>query len=547
MGLIIAGVLLPYEITPKQWEQVYEEALRLVNAYDFVDVIDNEEKYARYNLIWRYAEKSTEREIKGHLGVGIYGSYSGCIHAEKFILYRDYDRYLPRKWFSDEIIQPEPNALLCHDVLIGRHFPSNEVDKYQDCQKMVFGGKTQGYPHHVYLLAIGLLLEDRLGKAFTVYGDITRGQIKAAIEWANTVLDNPISLPCVMDNVALFERLQAFVPRESLLASFLYLTFSACDEAMYQFLQSRFSEEELVNYWKKEISGCVPGTIGASNFLSQYFNMTDDLMLLTKVCACKYSPKEFAAELASLRVFEQSKNTDNPVATLSHDSDIEEPETIETTMGKILALVGGGFPHNSAVERFIPLEQGIRDITLAYRDLGEVDLNFEALLRNAIEDAAPKNKDISENLDIFEEFSNQMEKQTAQIDIIDPEDLVFYELGDTIAPAIKLNLKGIREFIVTRKVENAQYYMQNFPDKESTNRRLVRMAIIVSYCAKLLPKSIWDMFEQNIEDDNFFFTLLSLNRLKSYSNPLSYYVKGLLYNPVLFKQVLLVDDVSWLN
>ena len=39
MGLFITGELLPHEITPKQWEQAYVEALQLVNAYDFLDII----------------------------------------------------------------------------------------------------------------------------------------------------------------------------------------------------------------------------------------------------------------------------------------------------------------------------------------------------------------------------------------------------------------------------------------------------------------------------------------------------------------------------
>ena len=111
MGLFIIGELLPHEITPKQWEHAYVEALQLVNAYDFLDIIRDKDKYAKYGLIWSYAEKSKEREINGHLGVGIYGAYSGCISAEDQILYRDLDRYLPKNRNSDEIIQPEPNII----------------------------------------------------------------------------------------------------------------------------------------------------------------------------------------------------------------------------------------------------------------------------------------------------------------------------------------------------------------------------------------------------------------------------------------------------
>jgi hypothetical protein len=496
-------------------------------------------------LIWSYAEKSKERDIDGHLGVGIYGAYAGCISAESQFLYRDLNRYLPEKRNTGEVIRSGPNALLCHDALIGRFHDNEELEEYQDYQDTIFGNKTQGYPHHVPLLAIGLLLENRLGKAFTVYGDITRGQIKAAVEWANTILDKPISWPCVMDNAQLLVRLQAFVPKARQIEAFLRLTFCAADEAMYRFLQRHFSEDELMDYWREEISNYVPGTIGSGNFFKKYFNMTGDLRLLTKVCSAKYTPEEFADELASSRVFEREKNTDNPVATLSSDSDRETPETIETAMGKIFALLGGGFPSNSAVERYIPPEQGIRDISLAYRDVGGSDLDFESLLRSSIKEAAPKGEAVSENLDILDELSNMIQEQAEQTDISDPENLVFYKLGDSIETVMKTNLKGIREFVDAHKKEASQEYMKTYAKEESTDKKFIRMAVIVERCTRLLPKSIWDMFEQKIEYDDFFFTLLGLHVLKSDTLPIAYYVKGLLYNPDLFERVLLSDDVDW--
>ena len=77
MGLHITGTLLPRDITKKQWASAYEEALQLVDAYDFLDVIRNEKRFARYGLTWAYAEKSAERRIHGHLGVRMCGAFDG--------------------------------------------------------------------------------------------------------------------------------------------------------------------------------------------------------------------------------------------------------------------------------------------------------------------------------------------------------------------------------------------------------------------------------------------------------------------------------------
>ena len=541
MGLFIIGELLPQEITQKQWEHAYEEALQLINAYDFLDIIHNEDKFAKYDLNWYYAEKSQERLIDGHLGVDINGAYSGCISAEDQIIYRNLECHLHENMQFDEICKQKNHVLYCHDALKSRLYDIKELEIYHDYQITIFGNKTQGYPHHVPLLAICLLLEDRLGKAFTAHGDITRGQILAAIKWANALLDNPISLPCAMVNSELLKRLQEFAPRKNLLESFFQLTFCARDETMYQFLQEHFSEMELFDYWKKEFSDCIPGTLGSAKVFNEYFNMTDNLILLTKACHDKYTPIEYAKELASARVFEKEKNTDNPVATLSSDSDRETPETIETVMGKMFAFLGGGFPQNNAVNRYIPIDQGIRDITLAYRDLNEHTLDFRVLLNNSIEESVPENKRISKNIDKLNELSEKMGEQAEMVDIFEPESLVFYKMNDVIEPKIILNLKGIREFVDTHKESTKQNFLKTYADEELADKRFIRMAIIVKHCTRLLPKFIWDMFEQKILDDDFFFTLLALHILKSDIIPIAYYVKGLLYNPALFEQVLLSD------
>src|SRR5690625_7613342 len=52
-------------------------------------------------------------------------------------------------------------------------------------EMQVFDGKTQGYRHHVHLLAIACLIESRFPEHASVYGDISIGQMEKAVEWAN--------------------------------------------------------------------------------------------------------------------------------------------------------------------------------------------------------------------------------------------------------------------------------------------------------------------------------------------------------------------------
>jgi hypothetical protein len=534
MGLFITGELLPRDITQEQWTHTYDEALQLVQAYDFLDIIIDEERFADYGLRWEYGVITKERTERGKTGVFISGAYKGFICAEMQFLYKDLD--------TSEHEKPREQAdNLCHDALL------TQLDRviggerrYNDRVKHVFGNKTQGYDHHIPLLAIALLFEDRLGKAFTVSGDITRGQIKAAVEWANEHLASTISLPCRMDNDRLLERLSAFVPRESLIDAFMYLTLCPKDEPMNAFLQEHFDETEIHGYWEKRASSCVPNTLGASDFVREFFGMSDDVGALARACAKRFTPEEFAKQLIKSKVFIEEKNSNNPTEV---DEDRDTPAAIEVVMGQIFGKLLG--LANSAVSRYIPLEQVLRQLESVF------DGESYAIVETAIMDAYASETDSSEKpidkLAQFEELSNAMNERADQVDIFEPEDLVFYELGDTLDDRLKANLKRIREFVDERKGEAASTFRQNHLDESTDDMRIARLLIVVKCCDRVLPKTAWDYFEERIADDDYYFTLYALLMLKADTLPLSHYAKGLLCNTCLFEQVRLSEDIGWLD
>ncbi len=58
----------------------------------------------------------------------------------------------------------------------------------------LFGNKSQGYPYHYCMLAIGMLLECSFPKQAVVHGDINRGQAEKTLAWAEAVLHAPADL-----------------------------------------------------------------------------------------------------------------------------------------------------------------------------------------------------------------------------------------------------------------------------------------------------------------------------------------------------------------
>ncbi|MCL2824775.1 MAG: hypothetical protein FWD57_12350, partial [Polyangiaceae bacterium] len=69
MGIYITGTLLPDEVTAEQWTSAYSEVLTLVDAYEFLDVIEDVERFAKHGVVWHYGVQTCERELNNKTGV----------------------------------------------------------------------------------------------------------------------------------------------------------------------------------------------------------------------------------------------------------------------------------------------------------------------------------------------------------------------------------------------------------------------------------------------------------------------------------------------
>src|SRR5690625_6679937 len=96
--------------------------------------------------------------------------------AESFGLFRDIEIYRNGKNDHEN----------CDDILA--ELINNKVYYNQEHQQIpvnsidVFNNKTQGFPHHIYLLGIACLIESRFPKYAAIEGDVSIGQMKKAID-----------------------------------------------------------------------------------------------------------------------------------------------------------------------------------------------------------------------------------------------------------------------------------------------------------------------------------------------------------------------------
>lgn len=270
MGIFIKLEIVPNKISKTNWEATYLEAIQLIRAYPFLDIVSDS---SMYDCKWVYADGSSERPIPycdNHVGFRMIGDLRTMERAESFELIRDFDYYL-------NLIRNRPNQQ-CEDVL------SYYLDEFLDLLS-VFDSKTQGYDYHQPILAIACLFEDRLQPYALVHGDISRGQMEEAIQWANGILNKPIQLSKRANNEVLLQRIKKITLDGNVaLETFMKATLNALDHQLGAFIRENFSKEAILQSYRNRIEHCKIGTLGFSDMVDEYLNLCHDLGDLCTLC-----------------------------------------------------------------------------------------------------------------------------------------------------------------------------------------------------------------------------------------------------------------------
>ena len=185
---------------------------------------------------------------------------------------------LPRNLIDEDKVETEAEAGDALMAALPAYLDYDQKDSRFDHCYELWGNKTQGEPYHMYLLAIACLIEARLGEKAFVYGDITRGQCRKAVEMANEYLDTPIDIParCDMDR---FAKRVAKLPLSASeqLAVFERLYLGTLDGELGEYMRSIYSEGACDEYWKKRFDGCQIGSGRFDGLIHKYLLLGFDL------------------------------------------------------------------------------------------------------------------------------------------------------------------------------------------------------------------------------------------------------------------------------
>ncbi|MCI0695997.1 hypothetical protein L0337_28855 [candidate division KSB1 bacterium] len=329
MGVYVNLTIVPSRIAPEAWQEAYEESLALLRGYS------GEMMGIQFEQINSTKRRVYSRRIEHHIDDPkqrhwhVVGDFASKETGESFILYSDLEHYRDRGSHSKS--EGEIN-----DIIV------NIIEEKGGCRD-VFSDKTQGYPYHIPLLAVAMLVEDRFPKYAHASGDIDIHQAKQAQAFAKTVLKRKIALPLAVDASRLFQRLQAHYQGKEALAHFDRLfrgDSSSSFEILYKLSdRSSFSQNFLddLRYYKS------PTQLGAIDLSMKWLNATRDLRTLCEL-AClnddgpNFDPVQFADALAStwISIEESLRGLMNPFRKPKGATD-----TVATQFGSMLFDMGG--------------------------------------------------------------------------------------------------------------------------------------------------------------------------------------------------------------
>ncbi len=282
MGIYVRLDVNPNGITASQWEAVYEESLLLLERFPVPLMrLAAREAVGGTRLVW--TGDIVDRRGTPDECWSVTGDLETNRRAETFRLYRQVDRQFRYC-----------RAFVDKDVLWRAGDGGNNGAE-------VLGNKTQGFPYHLAILAVAILVESRFPEGAAASGDIHSRDAAELVPWINSLVKVPVRLPVCFD----FDRLYARLAR-------LYTDAEAIQERLeelYRGSAASFREgvlrgahaEAVLESRKKDLAGYTSlRQIGAIAILGEILQLTGDpgrlIEIVEEVNAARAGKKPFGLE-----------------------------------------------------------------------------------------------------------------------------------------------------------------------------------------------------------------------------------------------------------
>lgn len=505
MGVYISLDIMPNCINQYEWEKVFDETLQLIQSYPFSTYkVEQLEDYQRIVL-----ERTKEEVLKKSFHKERYWKINGDLESmktgESFSLSSDLDNYRKRREETD-----------IKDILLCYLDSDNRLSE-------VFRSKTQGLPYHIPLLAIASLIESRFPNYACVYGDITKEQAQKAVNWANTILEEPIQIPVRVDPPRLLERLQEFNEDENKLEAIVDLTIGNKEE-VFDIVGKYFSTEVIKKYFIKELKTYEsPNQLGAKIDIIRSINTGLPFEDIVEICCIdengpKFLIEKFIKAVSSTWVMIEPEIR-TKMSLLNKSPEI--PDTVESQFGSIFLdreFLG------RRTKCYIPKETIQHVLISKFND----NINLEKL----IDEEYQKMKKMIEVKgtqlqEIVEEPSTEPENLIISID-----GLLYWDDTKVISDHVMQVLEILKNTIQELKTDKDSQLMQLIGNLEKNQLIKLISQITEKQHNLILTRNSWDWIE-NKSNDDLLRTVIMLGTLANEKSVRNLY-KALLENESLF-------------
>ncbi len=484
----------------------------------------------KYECKWVYTDTTQEKRLKqadNRLGWEVFGDTVSMKNAENFSLVRDLHYY-----------KKEPTTANCDDILFSlinwKNSMSEPITQLSVNKKTVFDSKTQGYPYHLYILAIACLIESRFPQYAVVDGDVSIGQMKKAREWANSILEKPIQLTDRANNEKLLERINKVLEDEySALEAFMALTMNSKDLAFGNFIREHFSSGVVKAYHLKLFQKYDVNMMGFQDLLETYLNQGYSLEAACDGCVldengCGYDPVEFMEALLSLGWDKEDNLCEDALQLAGDNLYSQEPDTIPALFGKIFLKMAGfkqtvksTLTHEEITSVLYNKFGGLCDVDfvlnqhLPMEEAAAAELGEEGLNPNASKEQAPPD--------------------AQEYDIVHAEDLMRWEQNQTLHPKLENSLIKIKAF-----VESLIKQEHELLDRFHSSSEKERMRWLIKKNNNIyINKRTWDYIEEQINNHHIADRVFAVLSIKAEEQTIHRYCSALLNNLQLLRTYIL--------
>jgi hypothetical protein len=275
------------DIPDSAWEDAYQQVLLLLKAFPSpLFQVEKRNTCHGYRLV--YSQNLVRNPGKEDEGIVCLGDLTSMLTAEYFCLYRHLEHYRKsntRILFEKSILYTAPESIEYPDAMNGRSIQN---------------GKTQGYPYHFALIAVGILLENLFPGKIVCRGDIDTLSAEKMREWVEQIVKRPIQPLLCATADRLFQTVsKTFRTNIQRVTRFEALFLGSPAEAL-QTLLTWIPIVDLRAIKASELSSYTANQVGAINAFKNWFAATGDVteiirfyLATREACSKKENKKTF--------------------------------------------------------------------------------------------------------------------------------------------------------------------------------------------------------------------------------------------------------------